>query len=69
MTKIDLHNHTTLCNHANGSPEEFVLQAINQNIDYFGFSDHAPMDFDKRYRMSFSNMQEYEQDIKKLRQI
>jgi len=60
---IDLHNHTTLCNHAEGSIEEYVQTAIEKKIDVFGFSDHAPMNFDEAYRMSFSQMENYEKDI------
>ncbi len=65
--RIDLHNHTPLCNHAKGSPREFVLKAIEESIEIFGFSDHAPMDFDKKYRMGFSQMQGYEQEILNLK--
>lgn len=57
--KIDLHNHTTLCNHAEGSVDEYVEAAIALGIDIFGFSDHAPMDFDPKYRMKFDEMQLY----------
>lgn len=57
--KIDLHNHTTLCNHAEGSVDEYVRAAIESGIDIFGFSDHAPMDFDPKYRMKFEQMQLY----------
>ncbi len=57
--KIDLHNHTTLCNHAEGSVDEYVRAAIAAGIDVFGFSDHAPMDFDPKYRMKFDEMQLY----------
>ena len=60
---IDLHNHTTLCNHASGTIVEYIEQAIKNKTKYFGFSDHAPMDFDQKYRMSFSQMQQYEKDI------
>ena len=51
--RVDLHNHTTFCNHANGTMEEYILKAIDLGIDIFGFSDHAPMDFDPKYRMTF----------------
>jgi len=61
--RIDLHNHTTLCHHAKGSVEEYVLKAIEQKIDVFGFSDHAPMDFDPKYRMSFQEMQKYKDEV------
>lgn len=60
---IDLHNHTTLCNHAEGSIEEYVQTAIAQKIDIFGFSDHAPMRFDEAYRMHFSEMELYEKNV------
>ena len=65
--RVDLHNHTPLCNHANGSPREFVLKAIDEGIDIFGFSDHNPMEFDKNYRMSFKDMPEYEAEILSLK--
>lgn len=60
---IDLHNHTTLCNHANGTIEEYIEKAIERKIDHFGFSDHAPMAFDEKYRMGFASMKEYEKNI------
>jgi histidinol-phosphatase (PHP family) len=60
---VDLHNHTVLCNHANGTIEEYVKRAIEQNITYFGFADHAPMNFDPKYRMQFSQMEEYEKNV------
>ncbi len=60
---IDLHNHTTRCNHASGTMEAYVQHAIAQNIDIFGFSDHAPMRFDEAYRMRFDEMEDYEKDV------
>ena len=61
--RVDLHNHTPLCNHATGTPKEYIQEAIKQGIDIYGFSDHAPMNFDQKYRMSFDDMQNYEQEI------
>lgn len=49
--RIDLHNHTTLCNHATGSMDEYIAKAIDLGIDIYGFSCHSPMDFDPNYRM------------------
>lgn len=57
--KIDLHNHTPLCNHASGSMSEFVEIAINKGIDIYGFSCHAPMKFDEAYRMSLEQLDSY----------
>jgi len=65
---IDLHNHTPLCNHAVGEPEEFVKKAIEEKIDVYGFADHAPMEFDLKYRMSFDKMESYEKTINNLKQ-
>jgi len=60
---VDLHNHTILCGHATGSVEEYVTKALQNNIEYFGFSDHAPMDFDPKFRMKFEQMEEYEKSV------
>lgn len=58
--RIDLHNHTTLCNHATGSVEEYVQRAIELGIDEYGFSDHAPMNYDPKYRMDILEKHQYE---------
>ena len=63
---VDLHNHTKLCNHAKGEMYEYIESAINKGVKFFGFSDHAPMDFDKKYRMNFKQMKNYEGEVKKL---
>lgn len=60
---VDLHNHTPLCNHAEGEMSEYIETAIKNGTQYFGFSDHAPMDFDPEYRMKFADMQAYEKDV------
>ncbi|MBD3810264.1 MAG: PHP domain-containing protein, partial [Sulfuricurvum sp.] len=62
--KVDLHNHTLLCNHATGSVNEYVEVAIRSGIEYFGFSDHAPMHYDPKYRMRFDQMELYESWIR-----
>lgn len=61
--RIDLHNHTTRCNHAEGTVDEYIQKAIELGIDVYGFSEHAPMDFDPKYRLTFEEMQAYENDI------
>ena len=62
---VDLHNHTPLCNHAEGSIDEYINAAIAKGTQIFGFSDHAPMDFDPEYRMKFEDMKQYEEDVVK----
>ena len=63
ITRIDLHNHTTRCNHAEGTIDEYIQRAIELGIDIYGFSEHAPMDFDEKYRLPFCDMQAYTNDI------
>jgi len=66
--RVDLHNHTTLCNHATGTMEEYVQKAIELKIDVFGFSDHAPMPYDPKYRMDISQKDGYENSIDLLKE-
>ncbi len=65
---VDLHNHTPLCNHASGKMEQYIDKAISNGTKFFGFSDHAPMEFDEKYRMSFSDMKKYETDVLNMKQ-
>ena len=66
--RIDLHNHTTRCNHAKGSMDTYIQRAIELGIDIYGFSEHAPMDFDSHYRLSFEEMDNYVLDVLTLKE-
>jgi histidinol-phosphatase (PHP family) len=66
--KVDLHNHTVLCNHATGTVMEYVEAAIACQTKYFGFSDHAPMHYDPAYRMGFDQMDLYESWVEEARE-
>jgi len=66
--RIDLHNHTTRCNHATGTMEAYVQRAIELGIDQYGFSEHAPMKFDPHYRLAFEEIDAYEADVLRLRE-
>lgn len=66
--RIDLHNHTTRCNHASGSTLEFASKACKLGIDIYGFACHAPMKFDEEYRMRLSEIDEYINEITSLRE-
>jgi len=61
--RVDLHNHTSLCNHASGTTEEYIQRAIELKIDVFGFSEHAPMNFDEKYRLKLEDKEFYESDV------
>ena len=43
------HTHTFRCNHASGTEEEFINQAIAGGIKRLGFSDHMPFKFPDGY--------------------
>lgn len=64
---VDLHSHTPRCRHAVGEPRSYVERAIASNVAVYGFSDHAPMEFDEGYRMGFGEMDDYERDVLELK--
>jgi len=68
--RVDLHNHTTRCNHAIGGVDEYIKRAIELKIDIYGFSEHAPIKdrFDSKYRLSLDELDEYERDILEARE-
>lgn len=47
------HTHTFRCHHATGTPEEYILRAIEGGIKYMGFSDHASFIFPDGYESYF----------------
>ena len=66
--RVDLHNHTYLCNHADGTPEEYIQRAIELGIDIYGFSEHAPMkNFEDGYRLVLDKKDLYEKTIDELK--
>lgn len=65
--KGDLHVHTTFSDGKN-TPEEMVLSAIEKGLDYIGFSDHAPMDFDDGCAMAGEKLPEYAAEILRLKE-
>ncbi len=67
---IDIHNHTSRCNHATGSMESYIKQAIAKHISVYGFSCHAPIKqgIDPNNRMPVADIQDYLNDIKVLKE-
>lgn len=59
--KSDLHTHTPLCHHAEGTPAEFIAAAVAAGLDEYGISDHAPHlpePFDD-WRMAMADLPRY----------
>ncbi len=63
---IDLHNHTLRCNHATGNMHEYVDRALFQGVTVYGFSCHAPMEYDMKFRMGFDELKDYLKDIEEM---
>jgi len=66
--RVDLHNHTILCNHASDELEDYIKKAIELKIDVYGVSCHAPMNFDPKYRMDISDKSTYEKSVLELQE-
>lgn len=49
----NFHNHSYRCNHASGTDEDYVLEAIKNGYDTMGFSDHAPYKFPPKHKSGF----------------
>jgi histidinol-phosphatase (PHP family) len=48
--------------------QSYIERAIELGIDIYGFSEHAPMDFDEHYRLKFDEMRLYTQEVKTLQE-
>jgi histidinol-phosphatase (PHP family) len=48
--------------------QSYVERAIKLGIDVYGFSEHAPMDFDEHYRLKFSEMSDYVREVQSLQE-
>ena len=69
--RANYHTHTYRCNHAVGSEEDYVVNAIAEGFDILGFSDHTPQIFRDGYRsgirMGIEELPNYCRVIRELR--
>lgn len=69
---VNLHTHTTRCNHASGSEREYIENAIRAGLKTFGFADHAPYvfpgDYYSGYRMRWNLLGDYVNTVLALRE-
>ena len=42
--RFDCHMHTPLCGHARGTPQEFIDQAVQKQLNLLTFTCHIPME-------------------------
>lgn len=68
--KHNYHTHTTRCHHAEGSDEDYILEAIKAGYKTLGFSDHAPWPkhpLETQFiRMAVSDFEDYAKNIRRL---
>lgn len=58
------HTHCFRCQHANGTVEDYVLQALRQNFDILGMSDHVPYPHhDYGLRMKMGEIWDYIDEV------
>ncbi len=66
------HTHTFRCNHASGTEEEYVRNAIDRGIKVLGFSDHSPYIFEgdhySYFRMRPELLEDYVSSVLALRE-
>ena len=67
MTRCNLHTHTPFCD-GKTPPEGMVISAIEKGFDAIGFSGHSYTSIDLSYCMDQNQLDEYETEIKNLRQ-
>ena len=69
--KTNYHTHTTRCQHATGSDEEFITSAIKGGYQELGFSDHTPWKYHTNYvsgiRMTPEELPGYVESLHTLR--
>lgn len=70
--KANYHTHTTRCQHARGTDEEYVLAAIDAGFEELGFADHSPWRYASDYvpdmRMTIDQFPDYLHSIRALRE-
>lgn len=68
---INMHTHTTRCQHAKGEDRAYVESAIEAGYDVLGFSDHAPYMFEEDYispiRMRMDQLEDYVNSVLSLK--
>lgn len=66
------HTHHELCQHAEGTAEDYVKEAIKQGFKGIGISDHTPNPYfplpERGYRMQMNDLPNYLKDVKTVKE-
>lgn len=72
LPRVNYHSHTVRCQHASGTEEEYILQAIDLGLETLGFSDHTAWPYTNDYvsniRMRIDQLPDYLDTIKNLKE-
>lgn len=70
--KVNYHSHTTRCNHAEGTDEDYIVAAIKAGYDQFAMTDHTPWNLlpyeTGRIRMKMDQMEGYVESYHQLKE-
>ena len=64
----DYHLHTTLCNHAYGTMEEYVERAIGIGLREIGFAEHMPVMPESHICISYNDLPFYVKRVRELQE-
>lgn len=71
MVINNFHTHTPRCQHAYGSEEDYIKNAIQAGFQQLGFADHTPWHYDSHFvstmRMKENELDDYIKTLKKLK--
>ena len=67
MQLFNLHTHSYFSD-GKSTPEEVVVEAINQGMKVLGFSDHSPVPFENSFAIKNDEVQNYISTIKSLKE-
>lgn len=69
MKRVNYHTHTCYCRHAKGTAADYVAEAIKNQLEILGFSDHLPFPGNPYgYRMEYEELPLYKADLLALRE-
>lgn len=67
--KTNYHTHSRRCQHASGTEEDYVKEAVSKGMSQLGFSDHGPFpDNGFGLRMPYKELGEYLEELDRLKQ-
>jgi histidinol-phosphatase (PHP family) len=66
MPWVNYHSHSLFCD-GKAVPENFITAAIEKGFHAYGFSSHAPVPFSSRWNMESSRLQDYKDEVYRLR--